>query len=208
MLLARNTDVSQRAASVQDALEQICAFPVCWAYPKRSSWRRGKRNTSTGPLRTIARTLVDHPCRCHPERPYDPATQRVLLSTEHVINAGSNSTCLIRSGQICPCRRRFFTTRFPASALVLLCHKFPRCERAGIAGRCNNAATVPRGPCGQLRSQAPRHTPQIAIHCHQFVGDSSQPPSRCESQQKLILQELTPRLSDSVKLGKRLAVGG
>jgi hypothetical protein len=52
-------------------------------------------------------------------------------------------------------------------------------------------ATVPRGPCGQSRSQAPRHTPQIAIHCRQFVGDSSQPPSRCESQQKLILQELT-----------------
>jgi hypothetical protein len=52
-------------------------------------------------------------------------------------------------------------------------------------------ATAPRGPCGQSRSQAPRHTPQIAIHCRRFVGDSSQPPSRCESQQKLILQELT-----------------
>src|ERR1700704_5108305 len=58
-------------------------------------------------------------------------------------------------------------------------------------------------PRARSRSQCPRHTSQIAIHCIPPWGDPSRPSSADVNLARyLILTELAPRLSDSVVLGR------
>src|SRR6195256_4017601 len=57
-------------------------------------------------------------------------------------------------------------------------------------------------PRARSRSQCPRHTSQIAIHCIPPWGDPSRPSlADVNLARYLILTELAPRLSDSVVLG-------
>src|ERR1700693_4697916 len=50
------------------------------------------------------------------------------------------------------------------------------CVHTASLDPCNSPAMAAPDPHARSRSQVPRHTPQIAIHCHPFGDDTSQPP--------------------------------